>query len=111
MGGAGEANSLSHDVQELLDGFGDERQNPSESPSSIRRGRGQCRVDRAGYDRIGASAGRAIARARADRRRSLLQLSQAGKRVYAQVVPFALAYERALIAPLSAQERATIDRA
>jgi DNA-binding MarR family transcriptional regulator len=49
--------------------------------------------------------------ARADRRRSLLQLSPAGKRVYAQVVPFALAYERALIAPLSAQERATIDRA
>jgi DNA-binding MarR family transcriptional regulator len=49
--------------------------------------------------------------ARADRRRSLLQLSPAGKRVYAQVVPFALAYERALIAPLSTQERATIDRA
>ncbi len=49
--------------------------------------------------------------ARADRRRSLLQLSAAGKRVDAQVVPFALAYERALIAPLSAQERATIDRA
>lgn len=49
--------------------------------------------------------------ARADRRRSLLQLSGAGRRVYAQVVPFALAYERALIAPLSKDERATLDRA
>src|SRR5687768_1868271 len=49
--------------------------------------------------------------ARADRRRSLLQLSSAGQRVYAQVVPFALAYERALIAPLSKQERTTLDRA
>jgi DNA-binding MarR family transcriptional regulator len=56
---------------------------------------------------------RRIARqmARADRRRSLLQLSPAGRRVYAQVVPFALAYERALIEPLSAKERATLDRA
>ncbi len=49
--------------------------------------------------------------ARADRRRSLLQLTVAGRRVYAQVVPFALAYERALVAPLSVQERAIIDRA
>jgi DNA-binding MarR family transcriptional regulator len=49
--------------------------------------------------------------ARADRRRSLLQLSAAGRRVYAKVVPFALAYERALIAPLSAEERETINRA
>jgi DNA-binding MarR family transcriptional regulator len=56
---------------------------------------------------------RRIARqmARSDRRRSLLQLSAAGRRVYAQVVPFALAYERELIAPLSRQERETIDRA
>jgi DNA-binding MarR family transcriptional regulator len=56
---------------------------------------------------------RRIARqmARTDRRRSLLQLAPAGRRVYAQVVPFALAYERALIATLSAQERATLDRA
>lgn len=56
---------------------------------------------------------RRIARqmARADRRRSLLQLSAAGRRVYAEVVPFALAYERALIEPLNAQERATLDRA
>jgi DNA-binding MarR family transcriptional regulator len=49
--------------------------------------------------------------ARTDRRRSLLQLSAAGRKVYAQVVPFALAYERALIAPLSRQERAALDRA
>jgi DNA-binding MarR family transcriptional regulator len=49
--------------------------------------------------------------ARADRRRSLLQLSAAGRRVYAQVVPFALAYERALIAPLSKEERTALDRA
>lgn len=49
--------------------------------------------------------------ARADRRRSLLQLSAAGRRVYAQVVPFALAYERALIAPLTKEERTTLDRA
>jgi len=49
--------------------------------------------------------------ARADRRRSLLRLSAAGQAVYAQVVPFALAYERALIEPLNARERATVDRA
>jgi DNA-binding MarR family transcriptional regulator len=49
--------------------------------------------------------------ARADRRRSLLQLSAAGRRVYAQVVPFALAYERSLIAPLSKEERTALDRA
>ncbi|MEP7247066.1 MAG: MarR family transcriptional regulator [Gammaproteobacteria bacterium] len=56
---------------------------------------------------------RRIARqmARSDRRRSLLQLSAGGRRVYSEVVPFALAYERALIEPLSARERATLDRA
>jgi DNA-binding MarR family transcriptional regulator len=56
---------------------------------------------------------RRIARqiARADRRRSLLKLAPAGERVYAQVVPFALAYERALIHPLTPRERATLDRA
>ena len=31
-------------------------------------------------------------------------------RVYAQVVPVALNYERHLIAPLSARDRATLDR-
>lgn len=56
---------------------------------------------------------RRIARqtARTDRRRSLLKLAPAGQRVYAQVVPFALAYERELIAPLTARERASLDRA
>lgn len=56
---------------------------------------------------------RRIARqiARSDRRRSRLQLAPGGQRVYSQVVPFALAYERALIEPLSVRERATIDRA
>ena len=48
---------------------------------------------------------------RADRRRSALRLASAGQRVYAQVVPFALAYERQLIAPLTTRERATLDRA
>jgi DNA-binding MarR family transcriptional regulator len=49
--------------------------------------------------------------ARADRRRSLLKLAPAGQRVYAQVVPFALAYERELIAPLTSRDRETLDRA
>jgi DNA-binding MarR family transcriptional regulator len=49
--------------------------------------------------------------ARADRRRSLLRLSSAGRRVYAQVVPVALAYERDLLVPLSRHDRAFIDRA
>ena len=56
---------------------------------------------------------RRIARqmARSDRRRSLLTLSLAGRRVYAQVVPFALAYERELLDPLTKSERAVVDRA
>ncbi len=49
--------------------------------------------------------------ARADRRRSLLRLSQAGRRVYAQVVPVALAYERDLLAPLTRKDREVVDRA
>jgi DNA-binding MarR family transcriptional regulator len=48
--------------------------------------------------------------AKSDRRRTHLELTPAGKRVYAQVVPMALNYERQLIAPLSARERATLDR-
>jgi len=48
---------------------------------------------------------------RTDRRRSHLRLSSAGRRVYAQVVPFALAYEQALIRPLPSRDRATLDRA
>jgi DNA-binding MarR family transcriptional regulator len=46
----------------------------------------------------------------ADRRRTHLSLSSAGVRVYAQVVPMALDYERKLVAPLSKSERATLDR-
>jgi DNA-binding MarR family transcriptional regulator len=49
--------------------------------------------------------------ARADRRRSLLRLSAAGRRVYAQVVPMALAYERDLLAPLTQKDREAVDRA
>jgi DNA-binding MarR family transcriptional regulator len=48
--------------------------------------------------------------ASSDRRRSVLRLSAAGERVYAQVVPFALSYEKALIEPLSSDERVTLDR-
>jgi DNA-binding MarR family transcriptional regulator len=49
--------------------------------------------------------------ARADRRRSLLRLSAAGEKVYAQVVPMALDYERDLLAPLSLKDREVVDRA
>jgi DNA-binding MarR family transcriptional regulator len=49
--------------------------------------------------------------ARADRRRSLLRLSTAGEKVYAQVVPMALDYERDLLAPLSLKDREVVDRA
>jgi DNA-binding MarR family transcriptional regulator len=48
--------------------------------------------------------------AKSDRRRTHLELTPAGTRVYAQVVPVALNYERHLIAPLSARDRATLDR-
>ena len=48
--------------------------------------------------------------AKNDRRRTHLELTTSGKRVYAQVVPVALTYERHLIAPLSAKDRATLDR-
>jgi DNA-binding MarR family transcriptional regulator len=48
--------------------------------------------------------------AKADRRRTHLELTPAGARVYAQVVPVALNYERHLIAPLTARDRATLDR-
>jgi DNA-binding MarR family transcriptional regulator len=47
---------------------------------------------------------------KSDRRRTHLDLTPAGTRVYAQVVPVALNYERHLIAPLSARDRATLDR-
>src|SRR3954470_13046353 len=46
----------------------------------------------------------------ADRRRTHLQLTPAGERVYAQVVPMALEYERRLVASLSRRDRAMLDR-
>jgi DNA-binding MarR family transcriptional regulator len=45
-----------------------------------------------------------------DRRRSVLALSSAGRRVHDQVVPLALAYERQLLAPLEPAERETLAR-
>jgi DNA-binding MarR family transcriptional regulator len=49
--------------------------------------------------------------AHADRRRSVLRLTAAGRKVHAGVAPFALAYERALVKPLSRAERVALDRA
>jgi DNA-binding MarR family transcriptional regulator len=46
----------------------------------------------------------------ADRRRTHLALTTAGARVYGQVVPMALDYERQLVAPLSRSDRGTLDR-
>ncbi|MDZ3823139.1 MAG: MarR family winged helix-turn-helix transcriptional regulator [Pseudoxanthomonas sp.] len=47
---------------------------------------------------------------RGDRRRSVLHLSGAGKRIYDQVVPLALDFERRLLERLDAGERADLDR-
>ena len=44
-----------------------------------------------------------------DRRRAVLRLTPAGQQIYAEVVPLALAHERALLAPLSADERTQLD--
>jgi DNA-binding MarR family transcriptional regulator len=44
-----------------------------------------------------------------DRRRSLLRLSPAGRAVYAEVVPAALALERRLLESLSATDREQLD--
>jgi DNA-binding MarR family transcriptional regulator len=48
--------------------------------------------------------------AKNDRRRTHLELTRSGTRVYAQVVPVALNYERHLVSALSAKDRATLDR-
>ncbi len=48
--------------------------------------------------------------ARADRRRSVLRLTMAGRRVHARVAPVALAYERSLLQPLTRAERMALDR-
>jgi len=47
---------------------------------------------------------------KADRRRTHLELTPAGTRVYSEVVPMALKYERHLVAPLSKKDRDTLDR-
>lgn len=44
-----------------------------------------------------------------DRRRSVLELSEAGYRIYDDVVPLALARERALLAHFSAEEKQQLD--
>lgn len=46
----------------------------------------------------------------ADRRRTHLNLTTSGVRVYARVVPMALEYERKLVASLSQRDRVTLDR-
>jgi DNA-binding MarR family transcriptional regulator len=48
--------------------------------------------------------------AKADRRRTHLELTPAGARVYSRVVPMALRYERHLVAPLSRKDRVLLDR-
>jgi DNA-binding MarR family transcriptional regulator len=45
-----------------------------------------------------------------DRRRSMLRLSTSGRSVYTRVAPLALAYEKKLLATLSAADRQTLDR-
>ena len=45
-----------------------------------------------------------------DRRRSHLRLSAKGRRIYAQIVPLALAVEADLLGALSDSERTTLDR-
>ena len=45
-----------------------------------------------------------------DRRRSVLELSEAGRKVYSEVAPLALSYERDLLAPLSEEERRQFSR-
>lgn len=45
-----------------------------------------------------------------DRRRSVLELSETGYRVYAEVAPVAIAYERRLLACLSADDQVALSR-
>ena len=45
-----------------------------------------------------------------DRRRYVLELSDAGRTVHAEVAPLALAYERELMAPLSDEEKLQFSR-
>ena len=45
-----------------------------------------------------------------DRRRARLRLSAKGYRIYDEVAPLALAYEQRLLAPLDADDRATLGK-
>lgn len=45
-----------------------------------------------------------------DRRRSVLSLSRAGQRIYEDVAPKALAFERQLLAALSTEEQMALER-
>lgn len=57
------------------------------------------------------SDGRLLRRFSADdRRRSVLRLSKAGERLYAEIAPMAQGYERALLARLSPNEQRQLDR-
>jgi len=44
-----------------------------------------------------------------DRRRSVLRLSDSGEKIYAQIVPIALSYERKILDQLSESEQAQLD--
>jgi len=44
-----------------------------------------------------------------DRRRSLLELSKAGQKVYQQIVPLARSYEEGLLSALSERQKSTLD--
>jgi DNA-binding MarR family transcriptional regulator len=76
-------------------------------------------ADRAAMDKVAVSravsrlleAGRVRRRTAAeDRRRSVLELSAAGQRIHRRLTPVLLDYEDALLAALSATERAQLDR-
>jgi DNA-binding MarR family transcriptional regulator len=45
-----------------------------------------------------------------DRRRSALRLSRRGRSIHNEIVPLALEYERQLLASMTAEERASLDR-
>ena len=83
--------------------------------SSAREVSHRTRMDAVAVSRAVSSRVRAgrITRtvADSDRRRSMLSLSRAGVRVYRVVAPLALKYEQALIAELSKNELAVLDRA
>ena len=76
-------------------------------------------AERTAMDKVAVSraltrliAGKRVKRATHDddRRRSVLELTARGRKVYDEVVPRALDHERRLIAPLDAEERRWLDR-